>query len=392
MKKLVAAILTATMAIGLCACGGSAASTAESTAESAVEEAAEEVEEAAEEEVEEVAEEAAEETAAEEEAAEEEAAEPTGDGYVIALANGYFGNAWRSQMIKTFQAYGEILKQKGVIADYVYDSCGTDADAQINQVRNFISKGYDGIVINANSSTALVDVCEEAMERGIPVCGFDNEVDSENVYNVNISQVEFGELQMNYVCEGIGGKGNIIIVRGTAGTPVDNGRWEGYQNVLANYPDVEVVATVTGDWDDATTQTELTNAFASLKGTEVNGIVGCTGGAGAIEAIKDAGLNPQDFYLAGDMGNLLAQLIVEEGLHAIGTNSPPYGVCAAMDIVIAALNGENPPMYTTIECTYFTSENAADYYVEGAGDSFFAGWTDEGNTYGLSVEDVIPDK
>lgn len=381
MKKLIALLLTLAMVIGLVACGGGAASSAsEAPAESAAEESKEE--EAA----------PAEEASEEAEAPAEEEAPADGDGYVIALANGYFGNAWRSQMIKTFSSYCEKLKAEGVIADYVVDSCGTEAEAQINQVRNFISKGYDAIVINANSSTALVDVCEEAMERGIPVCGFDNEVDSENVYNVNISQVEFGELQMQYVCEGIGGKGNIIIVRGTAGTPVDNGRWEGYQNILKDYPDVNVVTTVTGDWDDATTQTELTNAFNAFKGTEINGIVGCTGGAGAIEAIKNAGLDPQDFYLAGDMGNLLAQLVVEEGLHAIGTNSPPYGACAATDICLAALHGENPPMYTTIPCTYFTSENAADYYVEGAGDSFFCGWTDENNTWGLKVEDVIPDK
>ena len=390
MKKLIALLMALVMVMGLVACGGGAASSAaEAPAESKEEAApAESKEEAA---PAEASEEAPAEEASEEAPAEEAPAAES-DGYVIALANGYFGNAWRSLMIKTFSAYCEKLKAEGKIADYVVDSCGTEAEAQINQVRNFISKGYDAIVINTNSSTALVDVCEEAMERGIPVCGFDNEVASENVYNVNISQVEFGELQMKYVCEGIGGKGNIIIVRGTAGTPVDNGRWEGYQNILAQYPDVNVVTTVTGDWDDATTQTELTNAFNAFKGTEINGIVGCTGGAGAIEAIKNAGLNPQDFYLAGDMGNLLAQLIVEEGLHAIGTNSPPYGACAATDICLAALNGENPPMYTTIPCTYFTSENAADYYVEGAGDSFFCGWTDENNTWGLKVEDVIPDK
>ena len=390
MKKLIAAMLTLTMAIGLAACGGGAASSAASSeAAPASSEAAAPAEESKEE-----AAPASEAAPAEESSEEAPAEEPAadGDGYVIALANGYFGNAWRSQMIKTYQAYCEKLKQEGKIADYVYDSCGTDVEAQINQVRNFISKGYDAIVINTNSSSALVDICEEAMERGIPVCGFDNAVDSDNVYNVNISQEEFGRLQMDYVCSQIGGKGNIIIVRGTAGTPVDNGRWDGYQEVLANYPDVNVVTTVTGDWDDATTQTELTNAFNAFKGTEINGIVGCTGGAGAYEAILNAGLDPKKIVLAGDMGNLLAQIIIEEGINAIGTNSPPYGVCAAVDVVLAALNGENPPMFTPIECTYFTSENAADYYVPDAGDSFFCGYTDNGNTYGLNVEDVIPDK
>src|SRR3990170_4387938 len=79
---------------------------------------------------------------------------PKKDGpYRIALANGFIGNTWRIQMIKTAKAYAGQPEVKAKLEEFKVVSTGEDVAAQIAAVNNFIDSGYDAIVINAQNPT-----------------------------------------------------------------------------------------------------------------------------------------------------------------------------------------------------------------------------------------------
>ena len=59
-----------------------------------------------------------------------------------------------------------------------------DVTAQIAAIRNMINRGFDVIIINPNSQTALNPVIEEAVEQGIIVIVVDQEVTAPNAINV----------------------------------------------------------------------------------------------------------------------------------------------------------------------------------------------------------------
>ena len=63
--------------------------------------------------------------------------------YKIALANGFVGNTWRIQMIKTLKAYVEQPDVKPMVKELKVVSTGTDVAAQIGAIENFINQGYD---------------------------------------------------------------------------------------------------------------------------------------------------------------------------------------------------------------------------------------------------------
>src|SRR6201988_3948035 len=94
--------------------------------------------------------------------------------YRIALVNGFVGNTWRIQMIKTAKAFSELPEVKSQIKEFKVISTGTDAAAQLGAIEDFINQGFDGIVTIAVSPTGFDRVIRQANHKGVVLTPFDN--------------------------------------------------------------------------------------------------------------------------------------------------------------------------------------------------------------------------
>src|ERR1700685_4098325 len=74
------------------------------------------------------------------------------DKPVIALANAYYGNTWRHQMVEAFEASA---KEAGKIADYIVLNGDGSVAQQNSQIAELILKGVDAIAVDAASETAV---------------------------------------------------------------------------------------------------------------------------------------------------------------------------------------------------------------------------------------------
>src|ERR1700746_1822362 len=208
--------------------------------------------------------------------------------YRAALAHGFVGNTWRIERIKCLQAYAEDPQIKPLIKELKIVSTGTDVAAQIGAIDNFINAGYDVILINAVSSTALKPIVERAKRAGVLLISYDNKIDSDQIVAVNEDQLEVGRLMGRWILKEMGNKGNIIEVRGVAGNPVDLERHKGLREILDKEPDIKSVEVV-GNWDDGTAQKAVADAIA-VHG-KFDGMT-CQGGTtGAVRALI-GGKNP----------------------------------------------------------------------------------------------------
>src|SRR5215469_17416571 len=204
--------------------------------------------------------------------------------YRVALANGFYGNTWRIEMVKCLQQYAEDPEIKPLIKELKIVSTGTDVAAQIGAVDNFINAGYDLVIINAVSPTAFKPVIERAKRAGVILISFDNMIDSDQIVGVNENQLEAGRLMGNWIVKQMGTKGNVIEVRGLAGNSVDLDRHKGQHEVFDKYPDIKVTEVV-GNWDDGTAQKAVADAIA-VHG-KFDGMT-CQGGTtGAVRALID---------------------------------------------------------------------------------------------------------
>jgi ribose transport system substrate-binding protein len=134
---------------------------------------------------------------------------------------------------------------------------------QIQQLQNLMNKGVDAILVNPGDVNGLNATLEEAVAKGIIVISVDQELSAKGVYNVGIDQKEWAKTSAKWLAEKMGGKGNIVEIEGFPGHPANVARMDGVAEVLKGYPDIKVLATDTGKWDEATGQQVMSNFLAA---------------------------------------------------------------------------------------------------------------------------------
>ena len=207
--------------------------------------------------------------------------------YRIALANGFIGNTWRIQMIKTAKAYADQPAVKAKLKEFKVVSTGDDIAAQIAAVNNFIDSGYDAVVIDAQNPTAFKSVVKRAQSAGVVLVAFDNTIDTDEAINVNVDQEGLGKYWGDWLVKNLPKGGSILEVRGVAGTSVDTDRHKGIQDTLkASGKPFETVEVV-GKWDDGTAQKVSADAIAVHK--HFDGMTAQGGSTGMVRAFLDAG-------------------------------------------------------------------------------------------------------
>lgn len=192
---------------------------------------------------------------------------PKKDGpYRIALVNGFIGNTWRIQMIKTAKAYAEQPSVKSQIKEFKVVSTGEDLAAQIAAANDFIDSGYDAVIIDALNPTAFAPVVKRANAAGVVLLSFDNVIESPDAVTVNVDQVELGRLAARWLLKEIkSDSGKLLEVRGPSGNSVDRDRHNGFHEVLDKSGKKFEVIEVVGKWDDGTAQKAVADAIAIHK-------------------------------------------------------------------------------------------------------------------------------
>lgn len=196
----------------------------------------------------------------------DEAAEstlPQGD-WVIGMANGYFGNTWRAQYVASFEEKCEEYKQAGIIADYYCESTNADATEQLNQVNDLIQKGCDAICVNAVSASAMMPVITACQRAGVLcVIATDPVGIDDSIVEVLVDNEALYYIMTEWLCEKLDGSGRIVKITGTPGMPATQVRQTVADEVLSEFPDIEVVAEAPGSWS----QTEAQSAMSTILST-----------------------------------------------------------------------------------------------------------------------------
>lgn len=220
----------------------------------------------------------------------------------VILSNSFIGNSWRKSMVDGVQKAADSALAEGKISSFEVVNANGEASEQISQIQSIILKQPDILLVDPASPTALNGVIEKAVDAGITVIAFDSNVTTEAAYNLAPEWVASGERGASTVIDNMGGEGNVLLVRGVAGTTVDDGQYEGWQKVLDANPDVNVVGEVYGDWDQATAQTAVSSILSTLP--EVAGVITGGGEYGIVQAFEAAGRDIPVIY-GGGRGDFL---------------------------------------------------------------------------------------
>ena len=283
--------------------------------------------------------------------------------YRIAVVNGFVGNTWRIQMIKTAKAFAEDPAIKDKIAEFKVVSTGTDAPAQLGAIEDFINQGFDAIVTIAVSPDGFDRVIRLADKENVVLVPFDNVLDTDAVMQVNEDQTEMGHRWAQFLIDELAAQGKtggkILEVRGLAGNSVDRDRSAAIHETFAatggNWEIVEVV----GNWDDGTAQKVTADAIA-VHG-QFDAIAAQGGTTGVVQALMDAG-HPM-VPIAGESENGFRKLVAAhsaDGLKGISIGQSPGLVAIAMKAAVSALEGNVMPQLISVPLPVATYDQLKD--------------------------------
>jgi ribose transport system substrate-binding protein len=290
--------------------------------------------------------------------------------YRIAVVNGYVGNTWRIQMIKTAKAFAEDPAIKDKIKEFKVVSTGTDAPAQLGAIEDFINQGFDAIVTIAVSPEGFDRVIRLADRENVVIVPFDNILDTDAVMMVNEDQLQMGRDWGNFVLKELAAKGKtsgkILEVRGLAGNSVDRDRSIGIHEVFDATPGPWEIVQVVGNWDDGTAQKVTADALA-VHGT-FDGVITQGGSTGTVQALLDA---KHPFVpVGGEAENGFRKLVAKhsgDGLVGLSIGQSPGLVAISMKAAISALEGNVMPQLISVPLP------SVDYTALKDGENF---WTD----------------
>jgi ribose transport system substrate-binding protein len=165
--------------------------------------------------------------------------------YVIGVSNTLAGNGWREQMICSVKAQA---LASGKVSKVIAISKNGGPTEQIQDLQNLISQGANAIIVNPSDREKLNPVIQQATQKKIVVVAVDQAVSEPTAYVATNDQVAYGRLGAEWLAGKLGGKGNVLYMRGIDGVPADSDRDKGFQEVIAANPNIKTKEVFTG-WD-----------------------------------------------------------------------------------------------------------------------------------------------
>jgi len=244
----------------------------------------------------------------------------------------------------------------------VYDG-GQDAAKQVSQVETAVNEGIAAIVIEPVSVDGIIPAIETAKKAKIPVVTVNQNISKPELVDcfVGVSHVEGGSVEMKAAMEMIGGKGKIALLLGPMGSDAQLGRSEGYKQVLASYPDVEVVFEQTANWKTDEALKLVENWLQT--GTDLVAIVAQNDGMalGALKAVEDAKLSDKIKVFGLDATPDALAAVKEGRLAATVSQSTTEQGLKAMEAAVKLVKGEQVEKQIIVGHTLITKDNVDQF-------------------------------
>lgn len=165
--------------------------------------------------------------------------------YVIGMSQ-CSDDSWRHKM--NDEILREAMFYDGVSVEI--RSAHDDNKRQIEDIRYFIDKKVDLLIVAPNEAAPITPVVEEAFDKGIPVIMVDRKILSDKYTAfMGADNYEIGREVGNYLAAKLGGKGNIVELTGLSGSTPAMERHQGFMSAISHYPDIHLLAKADAAWE-----------------------------------------------------------------------------------------------------------------------------------------------
>jgi ABC-type sugar transport system substrate-binding protein len=236
---------------------------------------------------------------------------------------------------------------------------------QIQAIRSFIAQKVDVIGVPPVVETGWDEVFKEAKDAGIPIILVDRRAAvSGDLYVTYMGSdfVEEGRNAARVMAKLVNGKANIVELVGTIGSAPANDRYQGFREILKDYPDMKIIDSQSGDFTHAGGK-QVMEGFLKRHGNQINALFAHNDdmAIGAIQAIEEAGLKPgTDIKIVSiDASHGAFDAMIAGKLNATVECNPLLGP-EFLEMALKVVNGEPVPKWVPSKEGIFFPDNAKD--------------------------------
>ena len=268
-------------------------------------------------------------------------------------------NYWANQAKKDLEKEHKNLK--------ITIKTASGAPEQANQLQDFMTvTKINALVIFPFESAALTKPVAQVKAKGAYVTVVDRGLTDTSAQDAYVAgdNTAFGRIPAEYIVKALGGKGNVVALRGIA-TTLDNERMDAFNAVLKGSPDIKLLDAKYANWnrDDAfkVTQDYLTR----FKQIDAIWAADDDMAVGVLKAIEQAKRTDIKVVFGGAGAKGMVKTIMDGKDKRIGADvsySPKFIYDAIKLTAEARLKGERLPATTIIPSVLITKDNAKDFY------------------------------
>lgn len=238
-----------------------------------------------------------------------------------------------------------------------------DVATQLGQVENFVTQGVDAIILIPPNTDATDPATKLAVDAGIPLVYVNRKPANlpEGVHYVGSDSIIAGRLQMEWLAEKLGGKGNCVLMNGNLSQEAAQMRTAGVKEVVEKNPDIKIIKEDTANWSRAEGLALMENWLST--GDQIDCVAANNDemAIGALQAIEAAGKLGEILVGGVDASpDALAEMDKGRLSMTVFQNAAGQGE-GGIQTAIALARGETVDQLVWIDYEQVTPENYKEY-------------------------------
>jgi ribose transport system substrate-binding protein len=275
------------------------------------------------------------------------------------------GHPWRVNQTANVRDYwAENLTDE---MDMVFTDGRNRPDKQVADVEDLLARGVQCLILTPVQAEPLTPIVEQAMADGVTVITLDREVNTPVTLHIGADNKLIGRMAAQYIAETLlNGEGNIIEIQGTLGASATTDRHDDFVAELeANYPNVQVVASQTADYERADALTYMEDMIQRFGAGEFTVVYAHNDemALGAIEALKAADRLEGVFVVGIDGQNEAFDAIAAGEMTA--TITYPNGGAEGVEYANKIMSGEEVTSPLVLDSILVDPSNVEDWIDKG---------------------------
>ncbi|HSV73302.1 MAG TPA: substrate-binding domain-containing protein [Chthonomonadales bacterium] len=285
------------------------------------------------------------------------APERAGQQIVIGMSQANLGEPWRVQMNADIKAAADQHPEVKVI----FKDASNRSEAQQSQVREFIQQKVDVIIISPKEARPLTKPVSDAMAAGIPVIVLDRKVEGDDyTCFIGADNVKIGREAGRYLVKLLGGRGNIVELKGLMTSTPGHERHQGFREGIEG-SGLNVVFEADCQWLEPNAQREMRSALARFPQIDAVYAHNDPSAHGAYRAAQQEGRGREKSirFIGIDALPHEGVKYVQRGI-LTATFEYPTGGAKAIETALRVVRGETVPKTITLGTRLFDASNVAE--------------------------------